>query len=184
MTFEIAPIVEGHGDVAALPVLLRRLAPELHVKRPVRFPRSRLLIDEHLNRAARIAASNISMSGAVLLMIDADEDCAARLGPQLEQRLARLLPQTMCRVVLPVKEFEAWIVGGDSEFDIEDADCTGDLKGLIRERRGEYSEAVDQPRLIANARIELLARRSRSFRRLQAVVREFQQAASIESQTP
>lgn len=181
MTFDVAPIVEGHGDVAALPVLLRRLAPELSVKRPVRFPRSRLLIDEHLKRAAQIAASNITDSGAVLLMIDADEDCAAQLGPQLEQQLARLLPQHMCRVVLPVREFESWIVGGYSDFDVDDADCTGDLKGLIRDRRGVYSEAVDQPRLISNASIELLVHRSRSFRRLQSVIREFQQAASNES---
>jgi hypothetical protein len=177
MSFVVAPIVEGHGDVGAVPVLLRRLDSALQVKTPVRFPRSRLLIDDHLSRAARIAAANIRGPGAVLLIIDADEDCAARLVPNLEQRLRGMLPHVPCRVVLPVREFEAWIVGGDPAYLNENPDESGDLKGRIRTRLGTYSETVDQPRLIATADLELLAARSRSFRRLQKVVAEFGEAA-------
>lgn len=174
MSMAIAPIVEGYGDVSALPVLLRRIEPTLQVKRPVRFPRSRLLLDEHLNRAAKIAASNITGSGAVLLVIDSDEDCAARLRLDLESRLSAILPQHVCRVVLAVREFESWIVGGDSEYGVQDSDSAGDLKGRIRRRYGVYGETADQARLVARSDLQLLEQRSRSFRRLMKVVREFE----------
>ena len=172
MSFAVAPIVEGHGDVAALPVLLRKMHPSIQVKSPVRFPRTKLLIDEHLRRAARIAASNIVDRGAVLLVIDADEDCAAQRAPDLEKRLCGFLPNRCCRVVLAVREFEAWIVGGHAEFDVIDPDNAGHLKDRIREKHGVYKETVDQPRLIATVDLQLLARRSRSFRHLSKVLGE------------
>lgn len=173
MNFTIAPIVEGHGDVDAVPLLIRRISPSLIVKRPVRFPRNRLIENKHLERAARIAASNIADRGAVLLVMDADEDCAAKLGPDLERRLECILPRRLCRVVLVVREFEAWIVGGHAAFGIADPDQAGDLKGRIRSQFGVYKETVDQPRLIAEADLELLMERSRSFRRLKKVLDEF-----------
>lgn len=179
MTFTIAPIVEGHGDVAALPVLLRRIQPSLLVARPVRFPRSRLLIDEHLDRAVRIAASNIREKGAVLLVVDSDDDCAAIRGPEFEERMRRVLPQTMVRAVLAVREFEAWIVGGDAQYGVEAPDTAGDLKGRIRDRHGVYSEAADQPRLTSRIDIERLEKCSRSFRKLSKVVREFIDSAGL-----
>lgn len=180
MSCVVAPIVEGHGDVAALPLLLRMIDPTLSVSRPVRFPRSRLLADDdsHLHRAAAIAASNITGRGVVLLVLDADEDCAAQLGPKLESRLRKLSPQCECRVALAVREFEAWIVGGDAAYDVQDADTAGNLKDRIRERHGVYGETADQPRLIANADLTLLEKRSRSFRHLLKTVREFPRATS------
>jgi len=177
MTFIIAPIVEGHGDVAALPVLLRRIAPALQVKRPVRFPRSKLLSDEHLARAALIAAANIAENGAVLLVIDGDEDCAARMGLDLESRLQKVLPRRMSRVVIPVREFESWIVGGDSRSGAQDSDTAGNPKGRIRQWLGVYSETADQARLIASTDLGLLESRSRSFRRLLKVMAEFAKRA-------
>lgn len=173
MSFEVAPIVEGHGDVAALPVLLRRINPSIIVKRPVRFPRNKLVIREHLIRAAEIAAANLTGRGGLLLLLDADEDCAAELGPRLEAQLTEALPQHVCRVVLAVREFEAWIVGGDPAFDVSDPDQCGDLKGRIHHHLGVYSETVDQPRLIAGSNLDRLLQCSRSFQRLHKVVDEF-----------
>ncbi len=173
MTFDVAPIVEGHGDVAALPVLLRRMGPSLNIKRPVRFPKSRLLIDDHLRRAVEIAASNITARGAVLLVMDADESCAATLGPELEAKLNSIAPKHTSRVVLPVREFEAWIVGGDLSYEVGDPESCGDLKRRIRQHRGVYGESVDQPRLISSVDLTILEQRSRSFRRLRKVVDEF-----------
>jgi len=174
MSFVIAPIVEGHGDVSALPVLLRRLAPSLHVKRPVRFPRAQLLQHVHLERAVRIASSNIMDHGGVLLVLDADQDCAARLGPDLEAQLRSLLPQRPSRVVVAVREFESWIVAGGPEYGVSDADAAGSPKRRIRDQHGVYSEAADQARLIAVADLDLLERNSRSFRRLRRVIDEFE----------
>lgn len=173
MSFVIAPIVEGHGDVEAIPLLIRRMCPALTVKRPARFPRNRLIAQEHLERAAHIAASNITNRGAVLLVMDADEDCAAQLGPELERRLEKILPDCLCRVVLVVREFEAWIVGGLPQFGVTNPDQAGDLKGRICNQFGVYKETVDQPRLIATANLDLLLERSRSFRRFRKVLDEF-----------
>ena len=134
VSFVVAPIVEGHGDVAAVPVLLRRLCPEIPVARPVRFPRSRLIEEPQLVRAARIAAANITERGAVLLVIDADEDCAAEIGPKLQATLTRAIPQLLCRVGIVVREFEAWIVGGDASL-AEDRRVTVRIKvfGVVQE---------------------------------------------------
>ncbi|MFO0837673.1 MAG: DUF4276 family protein [Phycisphaerae bacterium] len=174
MSVVLAPIVEGHGEVDAVPVLLRRMAPELIVRRPVRFPRNRLVQEEHLRRAARIASANIEREGAILMLIDSDEDCAARLGPDLEKRLSEFAPNLTCRVVLAVREFEAWIVGGDPANAIDDPDRAGNLIGRLREQHGVYKKTADQPRLIARSDLEILARRSRSYRHLEKVVREIQ----------
>lgn len=80
--------------------------------------------------------------------------------------------------MLPVREFEAWIVGGDSAYGVTDPDNAGDLKGRIQTRYGVYRETVDQPRLIALSDLDLLAKCSRSFRRLRKVVDEFEQLSS------
>jgi hypothetical protein len=178
VSFVIAPIVEGHGDVAAVPVLLRMVAPDLSIARPVRFARSRLVNRDHLVRAARIAAANIADRGAVLLIMDADEDCAAQLAPKLHAWLNETLTDRMCRVVLAVREFEAWIVGGQEEYHVPDPDGAGGLKKRIEARFGIYKETVDQPKHTAAIDLALLEVRSRSFRRFMKVVREFQSAAA------
>ena len=98
MSFVVAPIVEGHGDVQALPVLLRMIDPTLQIARPVRFPRSKLIKQEHLVRAAAIAAANIIDRGAIFLLIDADEDCAAQLGPELERYLSERFPSAFAEL--------------------------------------------------------------------------------------
>ena len=173
MGFTLAPIVEGHGDVIALPILLRRMNPALIVKRPVRFPKTKLLIPEHLQRAAIIAASNIQPPGAVLLVMDSDEECAATRAAEMVRLLGESLPGHLCKVALAVREFEAWIVGGDDYYAVPDADVAGNLKGRIRQRYGVYSETADQPRLIARADLSRLEQSSRSFRHLKSVVKQF-----------
>jgi len=40
---KIAPIVEGYGEVEALPNLIRGLFPALQVQRPLRVQRNRFL---------------------------------------------------------------------------------------------------------------------------------------------
>lgn len=148
--------------------------PYLTVKRPVRFPRTRLVQPVHLERAARIAAANITGPGAILLVIDADEDCAATKGSELSQQLSAILPGYTCRVALAVREFESWIVGADPEYGVTDPDAAGDLKARIRDRYGVYSETADQSRLIATADLALLERNSRSFQHLKGIVDAFE----------
>lgn len=78
---KIQPIVEGHGDVAALPVLLRRLVKEAEVwavgvGRPIRRPRHWLVDADGVRQAVRLALAQPDC-GAVLVLLDGDADCPA-----------------------------------------------------------------------------------------------------------
>ena len=184
MSVVIAPIVEGHGDERAVPILLRLIAPSADIKRPVRVPKSRLVRHEkgvadqsEVSRAVAIARANIpdGAQGLVVLVIDADEDCAAALGPSL---LAAMKQQThggvACFAAIAVKEFECWIVGGSPEFDVLDPERIGSPKRLIRDANGgRYKETADQPRFAARIAPEVLAERAPSFQRLKEFLDQF-----------
>ena len=56
----IQPIVEGHGEVTAVPVLLRRLRDEakafaIDVNKPIRRRRSQLVEEAQLRRSIQLA---------------------------------------------------------------------------------------------------------------------------------
>lgn len=83
--FFVAPIVEGHGEVQAVPILLHRflgeLRPDAHlrVNPPLRVKVGSLLRDKdylsrYLELAARKARSHAR--GSVLILLDFDEAVA------------------------------------------------------------------------------------------------------------
>jgi hypothetical protein len=116
-TLVLSPIVEGHGEVQALPVLLRRLglllAPGLSLKinPPLRVPRNRFLNDQsEFTRYVELAARKAAPAGAVLILLDADADCPAVLGPALLARARAVRSDTRIAVVLARREFEAWFL--------------------------------------------------------------------------
>jgi hypothetical protein len=169
VSFTVAPIVEGHGDVAAIPLLIRGLAPAVQVARPVRFPKTRLVIATELARAVSIARANIrdAAAGLVLLVLDADEDCAAALGPELLKTMRAASGGVDCFVAIAVREFESWIVGGHPDIDVAEPEVAGKPKDRIaRVNDGLYKETADQPRFTSAIDPARLRARCRSFRRL------------------
>ena len=111
---KIQPIVEGHGDVKALPVLLRRLVQEAHVAalsigRPIRRPRSKLVKKEGVQQAVRLALLQPEC-GAVLVLFDGESDCPADLGPTVQTWATAAADGTPCQVVLAHREYEAWFL--------------------------------------------------------------------------
>jgi hypothetical protein len=112
----IACIVEGHGEVQALPLLLRRVAAEvdpgvyLVVPSPYRVNRSALLRPGMLEEVARIQVDRVTGAGGVFVLIDADDDCPADLGPRLLARVMTARPDSRAAVVLANREFEAWFL--------------------------------------------------------------------------
>ncbi len=111
----VAAIVEGDGEVAALPVLLRRLGSWLpqrlpaQVLTPIRVRRDRFLNrTEEFRRMLLLAAAKCGPDGWVLVLLDADDDCPARLGPQILERAQAVVPHRPLSVVLANREFEAW----------------------------------------------------------------------------
>ncbi|SNR93131.1 protein of unknown function [Streptosporangium subroseum] len=111
----IASIVEGDGEVSALPVLLRRIAETLSVWNvrippPRRIPRSKLIAPGGVEDAVLQASYQVTGTGGILLLIDSDDDCPASLGPALLQRAREARGDRGTSVVLAHREFEAWFL--------------------------------------------------------------------------
>lgn len=179
-------IVEGHGEVVALPVLLRRIALErppytaLDVPRPIRIERDRFLNRrEEFERYLRLAGDQSDSEDLVLVLLDADDDCPARLGPHLVERAVNLLPHRRLAVVLANREFEAWFIAAATSLDgtrglaigaadpLVDAESRRDAKGWLNHRMREgYGEVIDQPAFATSMNLELAFARCRSFRKL------------------
>lgn len=190
--FALATIVEGPGDVAALPVLLRRLRPEWTILRPIRLARSKLIPAsaselqlDVLNRYVQTANAAIAerkMEGAILLVYDADDDCAKDLGQRLREA-ARSRTAHRCQAVIAVREFEAWFLAGGCIAWAGNADSPRDAKGAVRQALGIYSETTDQPRLAQLLDVEA-ARTSRSFRQLLIALDRLAPSTPSETSTP
>jgi hypothetical protein len=112
----IACVVEGHGDVEAVPILVQRIAERydqnlvVQVSAPVRTPKSRLIKPGELERSVEFAARRLARTGGVLVVIDADDDCPAHLGPQLLNRAQVAGIGMPVGVVLAKSEVESWFI--------------------------------------------------------------------------
>ena len=109
----VASVVEGHGEVEAVPLLLRRFAAQwdpsvpFEALKPVRIARSKLLKQGELERAIELAAYK-APEGGVLVLIDCDDDCPAQLGPTLLRRAVPVVHNAA--VVIAKSEFESWFL--------------------------------------------------------------------------
>jgi hypothetical protein len=163
----ITCIVEGDGDVAALPVLLRRMAHatgmfDVSIPMPIRTRRDRFLNrDDERRRIVGIAALKARDGGGILILLDADDDCIADRVAKLSGELAGILGGTACAIVFAKREFESWFIAAidslrgrrgirqdaatpNAPEDIRDA--KGWLRGQMS-RPSRYSETIDQPAL-------------------------------------
>ncbi len=110
----IATVVEGEGEVEALPILLRRIAGEhglfVDTPRPIRIPRNRIVKADELERAIKLAAGQARDNGHILVLLDADDDCPAELAPHLLQRATDAQPGRPTWIVMAKSEYESWFV--------------------------------------------------------------------------
>lgn len=190
----IVPIVEGHAEEAAVPILLRRIGIELFdntfimVGRPIRIPRGQLVkySTGKLASALNLAQLKLTqMSGdyhkrAAVVLIDADDDLACQLGPGMLAEARQVRGDLESRVILPTPEFETWFVASaddprmsvhlnvdPSEVAFKDAEANRLRKKWIEQRFvGKYSETVDQPKLTSVLNLPLLRQRAPSFDKL------------------
>ncbi|HUT92543.1 MAG TPA: DUF4276 family protein [Thermoguttaceae bacterium] len=183
MILNLGCIVEGHGEVAAVPVLLRRLQQEydpslsLNIPRPFRAGRYKLVKPGELERTLEKTARRLAPPCAILVLIDAEDDCPKELAPELLKRVQRARPDIPSGVVLAKHEFEAWFLAAieslsgrrglsDNPRPVPDPEAVGDAKKLLtRNMPGSraYSETLDQPALAALFDLQLARQRSDSF---------------------
>ncbi len=113
---KLIAIVEGHGDVAAVRVLLRRVLHEklqrydVEIEPPIRVPKDKLLKPGELERAVNLAARRTSATDGIIVLVDADDDCPAELAPAMATRAAESRSDRRISVVIAKSEFESWFV--------------------------------------------------------------------------
>jgi hypothetical protein len=167
----IQPIVEGHGEVEAFPVLLRRLRDEaaawsIDIGKPIRQKRTELVQQETVSRAVEVALLQ-PQCGAILILFDADDDCPAQLGPTVQQWAdAASAGRVPCAVVLAKCEYEAWFLSVLDPPHPNPEAVRGAKEELAHRLSGQYSPTVDQAPLSAALNLPLAHQRCRSFRRL------------------
>ncbi|MBS0261341.1 MAG: DUF4276 family protein [Planctomycetes bacterium] len=179
---QVACIVEGHGEVPAVPELVRRIARDLdpslaiQIPPPLRIPRSKLVQTGEIERAVEFAARKTGGTGAVLVLLDSDDDCPAQLGPALLSRAKAARRDIPLAVVLAHREYEAWFLASAESLRGRrrlPADLSAppapesirDTKGWLSNHmpgKLKYQETVDQAALTAIFDFTL-ARRCRSF---------------------
>jgi len=188
----VIPIVEGHGEVQSMRVLIQRIGLELfnqtyiEVLRPIRQPRSRLVQSAYLTKALQLARGKLRAEGNVdsrnaliLVLFDANGDCPAELAASALATANDVVDDSDVAVVLAKVEYETWFVAAaDSlrehlRIDGEQSPPSAPEearagKGWITQRyRGiRYSETQDQPAMTSSMDLELCRRRSPSFNKL------------------
>jgi len=163
----IATVVEGQGEVAAVPALLRRIVAEISpetwidVPRPYRIGRGSLVKAGGIETAVAAVAEQGGARTGVLVLFDADDDLPCVLGPHLLARAAAARTDRPSSVVLAKREFEAWFLAAAPSLrgvrglakDLDapaDPEQRRDCKGWLTARRTDkrsYKPTADQAAL-------------------------------------
>lgn len=185
---KIQPIVEGFGEVEAVPVLVRRLIAEaqcfgVQVSAPIRRTQSQLRNQDGVQAAVRLAALQPEC-GAVLILFDEEDGCPVTRAAEVRGwalEVARGLP---CEVVVAHREYETWFLAAleslRGQRGIRDdavapvipeskRDAKAQLESWMPKTRA-YSETLDQPAMSELFDLALAHQRSRSFRKLVSTV--------------
>jgi Domain of unknown function (DUF4276) len=185
----IAPVVEGHGEVTALPVLLGRIARELGVYEhelkicpPNRISRSKLATPAGIVNAVEQGALRVPGDGGVLVLFDADDDCPIDLVNTLLASACDARKDKHVGLVVAKREFEAWYLasaeslagkcGLPDDFSYPgDPEAKRDAKGVLSKAMMQasghtYRETVDQQKLAKAFDMAMARERSPSFDKL------------------
>lgn len=113
----IASLVEGEGEEVALRPLINNIigsagaAVYPRVLHPRRLPRGAMVnTPGELERCAAEELADTGPAGRLLVLLDADGDCPAELGPQLRRRLDARFPNNAVSVNVADWEYESWFI--------------------------------------------------------------------------
>ncbi|QRN96193.1 hypothetical protein JRI60_45445 [Archangium violaceum] len=178
-------VVEGEGEVAAIPNLCARVMAYLGVQgwvvdpEPIRRKRSALVDARHprprrpcredeVVKAMVLAQRRPRPGNAVLLLCDEDEDCAAVWGPDATRVMRRLGAGV---AVMAVHEYEMWLLLSRPDAELMAAGVAVPVsgrgaKGTMRKLVPDYSPTVHQLQETRRIDIGFLRERSASFDKL------------------
>ena len=183
MRIRLGCIVEGHGEVEAVPVVVRRIAERerplnvVEIPNPLRITKDRLVKAGELERAVELAARLAGQPGGVLVVLDSDDDCPAEQGPALLARAEAARSDRPIAVVLAKREFEGWLLAAaeslrgqrglpDNLQPPADPEAIRGAKEWLTGRMTAgraYSPTLDQPALSARFDLDLARTSSQSF---------------------
>lgn len=186
----IATFVEGEGDVAATPILLRRILAKMErydwtATRAIQV-RSLANFVNRLDDFLGYVEQDANSAGA-LVLLDLDDGCPRAAAYELTERLRAYNAAFPIVVVFAHREYEAWFLAsmwslslnaGISEQHLDypgDPEARRDAKGWISKQMGAgraYKESINQPQFTHRMSMRRAYARSRSFRRLCAAVQE------------
>lgn len=178
MTVRIASVVEGHGEVKAFPILIRRIAESIgiydcEIRTPHRIGRDHMTRSLVAN-AVRTQRDAVGSDGLIVVLYDSDDDDPATVVESTREQLASASCDAL--VFVAVREYEAWLLAGidslrGSSAITDDATYEGDPEsprdaaGRLGELMTEsYRKTLHQPRFTARLDLDLAAERSPSLR--------------------
>lgn len=178
----VYPIVEGHGEVEAVPILLRRLLAEaqchhVSVGHPIRRTQSQLRGKEGVQAGVRLAL--LQPKCAIVIMFDGEDDCPRDLAEKVRVWAREAAGDTPCDVVVAYREYETWFLAAieslRGRYGIRndatapsDPESRRDAKRALEEFMPDdraHSETGDQPAMSAVFSMALAHQRNRSFRK-------------------
>jgi hypothetical protein len=184
----IIPVVEGPGDVAALPELLGRILLE-------RFNRTDVIVAQGKSRVVTANgrqklesklenflqhAQNKPECDAILVLLDADDDCPVNLAQGILKRCEQLGLTSPVEIVCAHREYESWFLASldtikgqrgisDTAALSHDAEDVQNPKQWLTNQMPPgraYKETTHQAPLTQHIDIGMAHNNSRSFRRL------------------
>ncbi|HYJ84943.1 MAG TPA: DUF4276 family protein [Pyrinomonadaceae bacterium] len=186
---KLVPIVEGDGEVSAAPLLIRRILWDLgRYDLPVIAPknahgRGNLEVAGGLEKFIKYAWKERDC-GAILVLIDADRDCARELAKTFSKRVEAMGIVYPVVIICAKHEYETWFLASlETISGLELSGRAGLRAGLAPQNVEEivspkavlnrymsagraYKETEDQEPMTQLLDITLVKERSRSFRRM------------------
>lgn len=176
-------MVEGHGEMSAMPVLVRRIVDRicpgfgLDLPQPFRLKRGLMKKDADLSSAVEVMARKVGPGEPILIVLDADAELGCKLAPEIHAIASKARNDRSIGVVVAVREYETWLIAGLGPLAgtlgvsadlpaVDDAEALPNPKVWLKRHMEEYSPTVDQAKL--SKAIDLsLARRAYSFDKLE-----------------
>ena len=195
MIERVVPIVEGEGEIEAVPKLLHRLMSEFnvhaHVETPHRVSRSKIskpnVFEAKIEQAAVIGGP----SGAILVLLDSDhltpgQEPPCILGPRLLARAQAVRSDRRIAICLAEIEFETWFIAAAESLrgrerlplGLSRPDNFERIRGakewLSSQIDGpyKYKPTANQAALVQHMDLDLARQNSASFRRFCTRFRE------------
>jgi hypothetical protein len=185
MPIRLATVVEGKGELQAIPVLVRRILAEMGIYdavilTPILTRRDKLLkpSDNELSRTLDLAFAKLeAQPGALLIVVDSEGACPCRIAQELGQRAQQLRGGFKIDIVVAHHMYEAWFLAGASGLagqrglpgdlcDHGDPEAVQGTKQWLTERMGgsrAYSPTTDQAAFSATFDMKAGRRNCRSF---------------------